>query len=204
MPPAATHLYAKTTDEPVDALLALIATAHRRASQSPLDPGRAPFDEPVVLIDGRSGSGKSDLATALAAAWPGAAATLVRLDDIYPGWRGLDAASSHVHDELLAAPRPRWQRYDWAAGKAAEWASVDTDRPLIVEGIGTLSRQNATLATFSVWVELDDRTRRERAIARDGDAYEPYWEVWAEQERAFIARENPAALADAIVDFTAR
>src|SRR5690606_29833513 len=48
----------------------------------------------VVLIDGRSGSGKTTLATALAARLPGT--QLVRLDDFYPGWDGLEAGSAHV------------------------------------------------------------------------------------------------------------
>ncbi|RFA19490.1 hypothetical protein B7R25_11705 [Subtercola boreus] len=157
-----------------------------------------PVTRHVVLIDGRSGSGKTDLATALAERWP-APVVLVRLDDIYPGWDGLDAASSHIHDELLAPAAPRWQRYDWATARPAEWSSVDPALPLIVEGMGSLSRQNAPLATLRVWVELDGTTRRRRALARDGSTYEPHWERWAAQERAFIARENPRALADVVL-----
>ena len=37
----------------------------------------------ILLIDGRSGSGKSELATAIAAA---TGSQVVRLDDLYPGW----------------------------------------------------------------------------------------------------------------------
>ncbi|RFA11432.1 hypothetical protein B7R21_13340 [Subtercola boreus] len=155
------------------------------------------FRVPVVLIDGRSGSGKSELATALAARWPGPV-TLVRLDDIYPGWDGLDAATTHVHDHILAAAEPRWQRHDWISGLSTEWTPVDPTVPLIVEGAGSLSRANASLATLRIWVELDDATRKERALARDGDTYAPHWERWATQERAFLARENPRSLADVV------
>ncbi|RFA11265.1 hypothetical protein B7R54_12545 [Subtercola boreus] len=175
--------------ERADALLRRLGPALPSAS-----PGSHP---PVVLIDGRSGSGKSELATALAERWPGPV-TLVRLDDIYPGWDGLDAASAHVHDHLLASSAPRWQRHDWVTDTGAEWASIDPALPLIVEGIGSLSRQNAALATLRVWVELDDATRKQRALARDGEAYAPHWERWAAQERAFIAREHPRALADVV------
>ncbi|RFA13832.1 hypothetical protein B7R22_11650 [Subtercola boreus] len=155
------------------------------------------FRMPVVLIDGRSGSGKTQLATALADRWHGPV-TLVRLDDIYPGWDGLDAATTHVHDHILAAAEPRWQRHDWISGLSAEWTPVDPALPLIVEGTGSLSRANAALATLCIWVELDDATRKERALARDGDTYTPHWERWAAQERAFLTRENPRALADVV------
>ena len=155
-----------------------------------------------MLIGGRSGAGKSVLARALADEWPDAA--LIRLDDVYPGWDGLEAGSQHIRDEVLtplADGRPaKWQRWDWAAGKPAEWHDVDSTKPLIIEGCGALSRANRALASFGVWVELDPAARKSRALARDGAAYAPYWERWAAQEELFIERERPEALADVIVD----
>jgi uridine kinase len=150
-----------------------------------------------VLVDGRSGSGKTELADLLASRWPDA--QVVHLDDIYPGWDGLDAASGHVADFLLGE-RPRWRRWDWANGAAAEWHDLDPRRPLLVEGCGALSRANRGLADAGVWVELDDAHRKTRALARDGSTYEPHWERWAAQEEKFLAREDPRSLADVIVD----
>jgi len=61
---------------------------------------------PVVLIDGPAGAGKSTLADGLARNWPGAIPpTLVRMDDIYPGWEGLAAGSEFLHADLLAPLR---------------------------------------------------------------------------------------------------
>ena len=150
-----------------------------------------------VLVDGRSGSGKSSLARELVALNP--AAQLVRLDDIYPGWDGLQAASDHVVEFVLSAS-PRWQRWDWVLGEKAEWHSLDADRPIIVEGCGALSRRAAERATLRVWVELDAVQRKARALARDGDTYVPHWDRWAAQEEAFIAAENPRALADLVIE----
>jgi len=147
-----------------------------------------------VLIDGRSGSGKTTLAAELAVIVPGA--QLVRLDDIYPGWDGLQAASEHVFENVLSASRPRWQRWDWSTGRPAEWTQLDPERAMIIEGCGALSRQNAALADLRIWVELDEPTRKRRALERDGDAYAPFWDRWASQEAEFIARENPRRLAD--------
>jgi hypothetical protein len=151
-----------------------------------------------VLIDGGSGSGKSTLARALVSAWP--EAQLVRLDDVYPGWGGLEAASSIVRERVLATSVPSWNRWDWAAGEWAEAHELDPRRPLVIEGSGSLSRANRARATYGVWVELDAVTRKRRALARDGEAYAPHWDGWAAQELAFFERERPDLLADLIVD----
>ena len=78
----------------------------------------------VTLIDGRSGSGKTDLARRMVDRAP--ETTLIRLDDIYPGWDGLDAGSRHVHDHVLeplaAGRRARWQRWDWECRRAGRVA----------------------------------------------------------------------------------
>lgn len=152
---------------------------------------------PVVLIDGRSGSGKTSLAQALSTAWNGKT-NLVHLDDIYPGWHGLAAATQHVHTELLTAEKPRWQRYDWELQRSAEWHYLDPSLPLIIEGVGCLSRKNALLATVSVWLELDEKTRYLRAKNRDNGKFEEQWKIWSDQELAFISAENPEKHADMI------
>jgi uridine kinase len=158
---------------------------------------------PIVLLDGRSGSGKTTLAWALVEAC-GGPVTLIRLDDIYPGWDGLEAASEHLREHVLepvaAGGELRWQRWDWTTDAPAEWHKLDPSRALLIEGCGALSRSNRALASFALWVELDPQTRKRRALSRDGDAYRPHWDRWAAQEQAFIEREHPAALADLVID----
>lgn len=150
-----------------------------------------------LLIDGRSGSGKTELAAILAERWP--EAQIVHLDDLYPGWDGLEAGSRHIGAEVLGG-WARWRAWDWAAGIPGAWHLLDPLRPIVVEGAGALSRSNRERADFGVWVELDDIRRKSRALARDGEAYEPHWERWAAQEDAFLFREDPRALADVTVD----
>ncbi|WP_394553603.1 hypothetical protein ACDF64_04315 [Agromyces sp. MMS24-JH15] len=154
----------------------------------------------TVLIDGRSGAGKSTLATRLGALRP--AAVVLRLDAVYPGWDGLAWACEHLHREVLApraAGRPAaWRAWDWAEDRPADRHAVPADRPLVVEGVGALTARNRALADLGVWVEADDRLRRSRALARDGDTYAPHWERWAAQEADFIARHRPEASADVI------
>ncbi len=155
----------------------------------------------VTLVDGRSGSGKTTWATARAAA---EGATLLSLDDVYPGWDGLEAAEAHVLEHVLrplAAGRPaRYRRWDWTVGQPADWVEVDARRPLIIEGCGALSAAARALAHRGVWVELDDVRRRERALARDGEAFRPHWERWAAQEEQHAALHAPRAWADEVVD----
>ena len=150
---------------------------------------------PVVLVDGGSGSGKTTLATALAQRL---GAVLVRLDDLYPGWDGLDSGSAAVARDVLG--RHHYRRWDWAADAPADQVSIDPSVPLVVEGSGSLSRENRALATFAIWIDLEEHLRKERALARDGDAYVPYWDRWAAQERDFFVRERPDLLADARID----
>jgi uridine kinase len=149
----------------------------------------------VILVDGRSGSGKTELAKQIAHVIDGA--QLVRLDDLYPGWDGLDAGSARVPEILETL---RWQAWDWELDRPGAWHELDGTRPIIIEGVGAISRASRPLADVALWVDADDATRKSRAFARDGDAFAPYWERWAAQELSFIARENPQQLADAIVE----
>lgn len=149
------------------------------------------------LIDGRSGSGKTELGRAIVARWP--AVQLVKLDDFYPGWDGLDAASAMVPEILRTL---RWREWNWQTNEAGSWHELASDRPIVIEGVGAVSRASAPLVDHTIWVELDDATRKKRALERDGDTYAPHWDRWAQQERQFIARENPKALVDEILDGT--
>jgi len=174
-----------------DAAASLSATLRRAIRESTPAGQRS-----VVLIDGRSGAGKSTLADRLVADWPGV--QLVRLDDLYPGWDGLEAGSADVAG-MIAAGVPGWREWDWSMGLAGAWHPLIASRDLLIEGTGTLSASNRASATFGIWVELDDEARRARALTRGGVDYEPHWQHWAEQEAAFIARENPRGRADIVV-----
>jgi uridine kinase len=153
-------------------------------------------DRPIVLIDGGSGSGKSTLAGALAVLL---GAELVHLEDFYPGWDGLDAASTQLFEEILTSPTPRWLGWDWDLNRPTDWHPVSRTLPIVIEGSGALSQRNREAATFGIWVELDEPTRRQRALRRDGQRYAPHWNRWAVQERAFAERERPAEMADVTV-----
>lgn len=150
----------------------------------------------VVLIDGLSGAGKSTLAAALAEAM---GAQLVGLDAVYPGWGGLELGSVAVPG-MLDRDNPGYRRWDWGRNEPAEWHRVSARQHLVIEGCGALSAENRRLATYGIWVRLDAVERRRRVAARDGERQMGHWDYWAAQEQAFLARERPDLLADAIVD----
>lgn len=159
----------------------------------------------MVLLDGRSGAGKSSLADALIAAAHdrGVPARLIRVEDMYPGWDGLASAAAAVARDLLAplaqGRQGTWVQYDWDAGATGATHAVEPGAPLLVEGVGALTRESAPLATWRVWLEADAATRKRRALERDGETYAPHWDRWARQEEALLAAHDPAALADEVI-----
>jgi hypothetical protein len=155
----------------------------------------------VLAVEGRSGSGKTVLARAVAA---GSGASLIRMDDLYPGWDGLlggvEALRDWVLRPLAEGRAAAWRRWDWAAGEYAEWHPVPADALLVVDGAGGGARSLACYRSGLVWVDAADEQRRDRALARDGATYAPHWERWARQEDEFYAAERVREHADLIVD----
>jgi hypothetical protein len=153
---------------------------------------------PVVLIDGGAGSGKTTLANALAAAWPGgAAAQVVGLDELYPGWRGLAAGAAAVPGVIDGEGFRTW---DWATGRPGRWRTLDPSAPLIIEGCGSISPASRPLAGLAVWLELDETSRKQRALARDGELFAAHWDEWAAQEAVHWGADHPRELADLIIE----
>ncbi len=154
----------------------------------------------VVAVDGRSGSGKTLLGTAVARAL---ACPVVHLDAVYPGWDGLEAGVALVTAYVLepvargeAAAYPRW---DWMRSRPGRTIGVDAGRYLVLEGCGALVPPAATFAAVRVWVDAPTAVRRERALSRDGETYAPHWDRWAAQEDAVYAAARPWDSADLVL-----
>ncbi|MGI9187725.1 MAG: AAA family ATPase, partial [Gaiellales bacterium] len=151
----------------------------------------------VLVIDGPSGSGKSTFATRLAEA---TGAGLLRLEDMYPGWDGLDEGTQRLVDDVLA-PLARGEqatvrRWDWHAMRECEREPLNTAALLVVEGVGAGSRAAAPFVSLLIWLEADTEERYARAIARDGETYLGHWDRWAAQEQVTFAREGTRDRAD--------
>lgn len=155
----------------------------------------------LVCVDGPSASGKTVFAGRLAAALDHA--PVVHMDDLYPGWDGLERAVPLLRDEVvapLAAGRAaRHRRYDWARGEYTSVREIGTPPVLVVEGVGAGARPIAPYAVLLVWIQVPDGERFRRAMERDGAAYRPHWERWARQERTHFAAEGTRERADVTV-----
>jgi uridine kinase len=158
----------------------------------------------VIAIDGRSGSGKTSLAARLRSAL---GAPVVSLEDLYGGWdgleRGIDLLVSEVLAPLSAGRAARVPRYNWVtAAWEAPWVLAPPG-VLIVEGAGAGARRAAAYASLLIWMEEAASVRKKRALDRDGEAFAPYWDAWAAQEDAMLARERTPDRADIVLDSTA-
>lgn len=164
-------------------------------------PGR-----PVLVgIDGRSGSGKTDLARSLEASVRevGLGCAVMHLDDLYPGWSGLAAALGPLCEDVVG-PLTRgepatYTSWDWDGSRPGPRRTVPPRDVVVVEGVGVLASACADLLDVRLWLEAPAGVRRERALGRDGDVFAPHWEQWARQERALFAGRAPSR-ADVVAD----
>jgi uridine kinase len=158
----------------------------------------------LLCIDGPAGSGKTTLANDVMAEVPtGTSARVVHLDDVYPGWTGLAEGLDRVR-RLVVAPlaegRPGgYHRYDWDAGREAEWVEVAPVDLLVLEGVGSGSAASPTQVTRLVWVEAPADLRLERGLARDGEAMRNHWLRWRVEEDALHAAHRTRERADQVV-----
>ncbi|WP_017793437.1 nucleoside/nucleotide kinase family protein [Leucobacter salsicius] len=168
-------------------------------------PGPADYD--VLIIDGRSGSGKTSLArqATVAARLAELDPQVLHVEDLYPGWDGLAAGSRALASVL---ERREYRRYDWIAGEFGERVTIGPELPLIIEGCGALTAEALGAAqrfagpaarVLTLWLECPVPERQARALARDGETYAPHWQRWADQEDALYARTRPWLIAERII-----
>lgn len=153
-----------------------------------------PIHRPHLIgIDGRSGAGKTSLAGQLAQVLSVTRDVVVfHLEDLYPGWDGLDRGIAMYEESILSPLRDGrdayWTAWDWIADSSGGPRLTRAAEIVILEGVGACSREAREALDVSVWVELPEAQRRERALNRDS-GFEPYWDMWAQQERDYLQRD---------------
>ncbi|CAB4938159.1 unannotated protein [freshwater metagenome] len=156
----------------------------------------------VIAVDGRAGSGKTTLASAVAGAL---AAPMVSMDSLYPGWDGLAEGIALLESEVLqplsrgeeaSVPVYDWHRGDWGLARLLTPPAI-----LVVEGVGCGARSSSTHLSALVWLECDEAVRHSRALSRaaDGAAFAVEWERWAAQEESLLKLDPIFLRADLVV-----
>ena len=171
----------------------------------------------VVALDGRSGAGKSVLAARLAVRLD---AVVIPGDDFYAG--GSDAAWARLapadrsdgcidwrrlRAEALAplrAGRPAaWHPFDFAAGTglAAQREVRDPAPVVVLDGVYSARPELRDQVDLAVLVVLaDDRLRRRRLVAREGEVFMAAWHaLWDAAEDHYFTRVCPPESFDLIV-----
>lgn len=162
---------------------------------------------PVVLIDGRAGSGKSTFARLLQGLVfqeTKQSPKVIHMDDLYPGWKGLAEGSLYLVEQILKplklSGRAQWQRWDWATDQRGGpdpgngWREFDGENLLIVEGCGSVTAQSAELADLTIWIEAERQTRKLRFEARDRGVFSNFWNSWSVQEDEFFQEQHSREL----------
>ena len=192
--PAVTRWQVNATDELVAHLLSLVGAPQGRPA--------------IVAVDGRGGSGKTTLTTALTAAVPGA--QVLHLDDLI--WNEPLYDWDQLYVDTLTRLRQagsldlvpdKWREH----GREGS-IRIPAGSPLVlVEGTGAGLAAVRSLIDAHVWVQTGDDVAERRGIKRDiaegvnGDAEESvrFWHWWMAGERLFFAKDRPWRRADVIV-----
>ena len=159
---------------------------------------------PIVLIDGRAGSGKSTFAESLQQQLfrdGESAPRVIHMDNIFEGWDGLALGSDYLVRFILQPLSRRetasWQDWSWVKNQRSSWREFSGGTPLIVEGCGSLTERSKEHADISIWLEASEETRRARWIQRE--RHLDKFDFWAAQELDFYAREKSQSLADLVI-----
>jgi uridine kinase len=159
---------------------------------------------PIVLIDGRAGSGKSTFAEKLQQQLfreGESAPRVIHMDNIFEGWDGLALGSDYmvrfILQPLTRQETASWQDWSWVKNQRSSWREFSGGTPLIVEGCGSLTERSKEHADISIWLEASEETRRERWIQRERHLEK--FDFWAAQELDFYAREKSQSLADLVI-----
>ena len=159
---------------------------------------------PIVLIDGRAGSGKSTFAEKLQQQLfrdGESAPRVIHMDNIFEGWEGLSLGSDYmvrfILNPLARKETASWQDWSWVKNERSSWREFSGGTPLIVEGCGALTERSKEHAFLSLWLEASEETRRARWIERE--RHLDKFDFWAAQELDFYAREKSKSLANLVI-----
>ena len=90
----------------------------------------------------------------------------------------------------------KWVSWDWNAHFDGDTRTTQPAEIVLVEGVGAGARAARPFLDAVIWADSPEQDRRSRALARDGERYEPFWDGWAAQEQGWLAEDDVPARAD--------
>lgn len=163
----------------------------------------------LILVDGRSGSGKSTFATRLARLLEG---QVVHTDDIAWNYDIIDwdgALVQGVVEPWRAGQDVSYRPPGWVKMGREGAVEVSASPLLIVEGVSSGRKSLAELADLVVWVQSDNEQARTRGIERDMQSERPdpveaerFWDEWMSTETPYLNKERSWEHAQLIVNGT--
>ena len=162
----------------------------------------------IVGVDGRSGAGKSFLASRLSRLLQ---APVIEIDD-FVSWRCFSGwwprFDEQVLSPLLAGQDATYQARDWTDwyGSTLDgWKTQPWSPTLIFEGVTCTRRDTIGRLVYAIWVEASAEVRLARGLARDAKfpGKVALWKQWMREEDQFFAADGTRERADCIVDTSA-
>jgi uridine kinase len=162
----------------------------------------------IVGVDGRSGAGKSFLASQLSTLL---GAPIIEIDDFvswdcFAGW--WPRFEEQVLSPLLAGRDATFQARDWTdwyGSSLGGWKTQRWSPTVILEGVTCTRRDTIGRIAYAIWVEAPAEMRLARGMARDTTfaGKEDLWKQWMREEDQFFAADETRERADVVVDTSA-
>ena len=164
----------------------------------------------IILIDGRSGNGKSTFANKTVTLFN---ASLVRTDDIAWHYHPIDWDTiliNNIINPWLTGQNVLYRPPGWHTKHRKGGIQVDTSNVLVIEGVGAGRASLATYSSLIIWVQANNQLVYDRALQRDMKAEgrnrqqaEDFWVKWKLHEDPFLAQDRPWSRAQLIINGTA-
>jgi uridine kinase len=162
----------------------------------------------IVGVDGRSGAGKSFLASQLSTLL---GAPIIEIDDFvswdcFAGW--WPRFEEQVLSPLLAGRDATFQARDWTdwyGSSLGGWKTQRWSPTVILEGVTCTRRDTIGRIAYAIWVEAPAGMRLARGMARDTNfaGKEDLWKQWMREEDEFFTADETRERADIVVDTAA-
>jgi uridine kinase len=167
-----------------------------------------------VAIDGGAGAGKSMLARGIHDHLK--SMSILRTDDFFRPLNEHPIARmapeklyelyfpwDRMRDEALIplhrGDTARYQRYDWATDRLADWVSVEPNEIVLVEGVYSSRPELRPMLDAVIFVEAPRVERLRRIFARDASSSTDWITPWMTAEDWYLNQIRPQETADLIL-----